>query len=236
MPKPVPLPLPAAVPAGIEAWRLAWDADEQPDLAGLTADEQARAARYLRPPDALPFALTRIALRARLAHVLGMEPLAVPLCVDARGKPAVNRPGAPAFSVSHVAGQAVIVLSAIGAVGVDIETGQPETVWRETAAVFLTPDEQRRCESLPLSRRAAAYAVRWSLKEAALKAAGIGIGDRLADLELYPDGEGWRMRPVRPWPFRLQDMRAVTLSLPPGLTGALAWFDPDSPGRTGLGE
>ncbi len=229
-PRPVPVPLPPAAPAGIELWLLTWTGADQPELGRLTAEEQLRVAMYRRPYDARPFAFTRVALRRLLGERLDCDPLAVPLHRDDSGKPFVHRIGAPLFSVGHVSGHALIALSTAGEVGVDLELPQPETVWRDVAPVFLSADEQRLCDSLSFADCMAAWAARWSLKEAVLKAAGIGVVDHLTDMTLERATDGWRVRAHQPLPFPPHAVQAWDIALPSGLTGALAWIDPAQAG------
>lgn len=216
-----PLALPPAVPGGLTGWRLDWPPTAQADPAALSPAERERVARYRRPADALPFALTRAALRQLLAARLDMAPAAVVIDRDARGKPFMAAAGAPEFSVSHAAGCAVILLSSAGPVGVDIEPERPLSEWEEAAPVYLTVAEQAAVAALPPQRRSREYAGRWTAKEAVLKLLGLGIGEHLADLALHRDDGVWRVSASAALP--VAGVRCAALPVAPGWTGALAW-------------
>src|SRR3954469_11199151 len=68
----------------------------------LTPQERARAARFAAPRLAAPFAAGRWGLRLAIANALGLEPGAVPLSWDTRGRPLLV--DAPLFVSASSAG------------------------------------------------------------------------------------------------------------------------------------
>jgi 4'-phosphopantetheinyl transferase len=130
-----------------------------------------------------------------LARALGVTPDTLEISrVCARcGHPTHGKPviaGGPAFSVSHTDGLGVVALAPPGTqVGVDVERVRPRARLEQLAARVLGVDALARWRGLPERDRLEAFLLAWSAKEAYLKALGIGVTTRLADV---PDAvEGW---------------------------------------------
>jgi phosphopantetheinyl transferase len=87
------------------------------------------------------------------------------------GKPAFADPAAPEFNISH-SGDWVVGISGRGPLGIDVEVVRPET---EVLDDILCPAELRDIQSIPASRRVRRFVQLWTLKEARLKAQGLGL-------------------------------------------------------------
>ena len=170
-----------AVPADVALWRLGIG-DEALDMSGLSADEQVRCLRFLRPRDRIRFALTRSTLRRLLAGHLDCSPLDLAFILGPYGKPELQG-GAPCFNVSHSHEYALIAIAG-EAVGVDIERSDPSRDWPGIAAEILDEREQALC-----ARDPAMFYQLWSAKEAVLKAWGWGLG--YSAPSLAPQGGGF---------------------------------------------
>jgi 4'-phosphopantetheinyl transferase len=158
-------------------------------------------------------------LRERLAHKLGVEPLAVSRRTGAFGKPELAADPAPLrFNLSHTAAEVVAAFSAGDDVGIDLERYQPEMVTRETAALFLSADEHARVFALEGEERVEEFFRRWTLKEVVLKAAGTGLHADPRALVLVPlvDDGRWHAE------FAGRCWTVCELSFAPGLVGAVA--------------
>ena len=122
------------------------------------------------------FLVTRAVLRTVLGHLLNRPPSEIELTTSGRGKPALARGTAPEihFNTSHSRTHALIALSRIGDVGVDIEDiGRvDDRVVRRS----LSKPEFDRLVTMDAERRAAAFYHLWTVKEACAKATGVGIG------------------------------------------------------------
>ena len=120
----------------------------------------------------------RASLRRILARETGLAPADLVIWESNHEKPRlVLSPGAPKvfFNVSHSADYAVIAVSRDAEVGVDIEqirAGQP---FQGLARRFYSPGENGWLESIAPERQAEAFCRIWSVKEAVLKCAGLGL-------------------------------------------------------------
>ena len=149
----------------------------------LSADEQARAAKYRSRDSAERYVVTRALVRDVLAARVGVGPRELDIRQTERGKPVLT--GALHFNVSHSGDLILLAVSADRAVGVDVE--RRREVERVDALIgrWLTDTERADVERIAGSglRRSEAFLRVWSLKEARLKALGVGIaGASGADL------------------------------------------------------
>lgn len=141
-------------------------------LAVVTAEEQARAGRYLRPADRARFLMGRACLRVLLGRLLQCPPAAVPLVFNAFGKPELAPPSGIQFNVAH---SGAWVLVALGAqpVGIDVEKVAPDFDYRTVAAHSFSPAEQAAIHQAADPR--AAFYAHWVQQEAQAKADGHGL-------------------------------------------------------------
>ncbi|WP_386082540.1 4'-phosphopantetheinyl transferase family protein [Vreelandella sp. F11] len=173
------LRLAEGVPEGLEVWRLALDlnapvADDDDRL--LSRAEWQRAQRLRHHADVVRAVATRAALRRLLSAHTGIAPEKLVFTQSAYGKPALENAGGPAFNVSHSGHVALIALAPGGAVGVDIERCRSEAELAPLQGLVLSPSEQLD-HALPFMER-------WVVKEAVLKALGLGIADHLRALSI----------------------------------------------------
>lgn len=148
--------------------------------ATLSADELARANRFVHADVRRRFVVCRGALRCWLAGVLGMQPAELRFEYARSGKP--HLPNATAknlhFNVSH-SGEWGVLCLARQPVGVDVELVQPQVKLRTLATQLLAPAERGEWERLALPEQERAIWQLWVCKEALLKAMGLGIADWL---------------------------------------------------------
>jgi 4'-phosphopantetheinyl transferase len=150
---------------------------EQLTSTVLSVAERERLAKYRNASAASRYVVTRALVRSVLADKLALAPRDVPITQTDFGKPVVA--GAVHFNVSHSGDLVLLAVSANRAVGIDVE--RRREVERVSALVtrWLTTAEQA-----SVTERVAAGADEsdaflrvWSLKEARLKALGVGIGN-----------------------------------------------------------
>jgi 4'-phosphopantetheinyl transferase len=142
----------------------------------VTAEDRQRAALAMHPRRKAEYLAGRALLRHALAEHTGREAASFRIETSADGKPCCA--DGPALSVSHSGEIVVCALADGAAVGVDVETGTP----RELAAVaarYFTPAEARWLAADPEPR----FRMLWVLKEAYLKALGVGLAGGLHSLE-----------------------------------------------------
>ncbi len=150
------------------------------DSALLSEDELSRAMRFVFERDRSAFITTRAALRRLLGASCGAAPEAVELATDSFDRPhlaAVARLAAPNldFNVSHSGSHAVIALSHIGRIGVDLEWHDRMHSLRDLEPVVMGSRERLLLASLTGDDHARAFFACWTRKEAIVKAIGVGL-------------------------------------------------------------
>lgn len=160
----------------------------------LHAQERAQYLRLRRPADRLRYLVTRALVRTVLSEQAAVLPEQWQFGQTPHGKPVVTGPAAlPAgldFSVSHTDELIVLALHQQGRVGVDAERWQGRTPPFEVTPVLLTPAEQQALSSLPACEQAQRFFQYWTLKEAYVKALGIGLSHPLTAFSFRFDPPG----------------------------------------------
>jgi 4'-phosphopantetheinyl transferase len=155
----------------------------------LTRDELERAAAYVRPADRDLFVITRALVRTALSRYAPVRPADWRFRRSALGRPEIDSPAAVpplSFSLTHTAGFCGCAV-AHHPVGIDAEReGRPVT--DDLIGSCLSPAEKAEWTADSPREPAAAFLTRWTLKEAYLKARGLG-------LQLPPTAVGFRPRP-----------------------------------------
>lgn len=141
----------------------------------MTAEDRERATPRMVQQRRTELLAGRALLRHALAAYTGRDASTFRLVVDANGKPECV--GGPAVSVSH-SGGIVACAVAEAAVGVDVETRPPRDA-EMLAARYFTAAEAAWIAADPAAR----FLELWVLKEAYLKAAGLGLAGGLDSLE-----------------------------------------------------
>jgi 4'-phosphopantetheinyl transferase len=151
--------------------------DDLDRLAGalLSGDERQRLGRYRTRETAERYVVTRSLVRLVLGEHLGIAPREIRVSRTDTGKPIVAE-GAH-FNVTHSGDLVLVAVSADRAVGIDVE--RRRDVPRVDALVerWLTPFEREELLALMAGGDSLsdAFLRVWSLKEARLKALGVGI-------------------------------------------------------------
>jgi 4'-phosphopantetheinyl transferase len=143
----------------------------------LSPTEHKRLAGIRHPGQARLFLLGRYLLRRWLAVHLAEDPGRIPIRIDSRGKPRLDRPGWH-FNISHSGTLLALAIGNAGPLGVDLEGRRldPARILR-LAHRYLSDTEQR---WLAHSREPELDFIRlWTVKEAVLKAQGGGIANNL---------------------------------------------------------
>ncbi len=158
----------------------------------LSADEKTRAARFLFERDQRRFTAGRGALRAILSRYLSCEPGQIQFDYSERGKPSLAAtPGKDSlhFNLAHSDELALLAVTQIGSVGVDVEKLRPMKDAEAIAERFFSPRETAQLKALPEQQKHVGFFNLWTRKEAWLKATGQGICDSLSKVEvsLLPD-------------------------------------------------
>lgn len=202
-----------------------WAAEPDSLLALLTQPELARHARLRRPADALTYACAHVLLRLLTARELGLEPGAVELVADPGGKPRIAGKRLPGVSLSHSGTLACAALCPTTDIGVDLEASRTRAGFDRLAERVLSPREVEEWRSGGSAWQDLMLA--WTVKEALLKASGLGIAAGMETLHVgapptatgHPLTVPEAMAPPEGWTYsRLSDI--------PGAAGAVAAASP----------
>jgi 4'-phosphopantetheinyl transferase len=148
-------------------------------LATLSLQEKRRAEALVferhRRQYIFAHGLLRFALSSLVPQV---KPSGWRFDTNRYGRPFIAAPAtakAIHFSLSHTQGCVACVLSGYEAVGLDVEEIRNRHSLMEVAQDYFTPEEIDNLRRRPLARRADRFFDYWTLKEAYLKARGIGF-------------------------------------------------------------
>lgn len=148
----------------------------------LSEVERGRARAFADERLQTRYACGRGLVRTVLGRLLCIPPAEVSLTSADNGKPKLAHPVPIRFNLSHSGDIALLALTRSADVGVDLEhPSEPEDELLEQA---LTARERAHVEALPAPLRARAFARLWVRKEALLKAAGCGLREDPAALEV----------------------------------------------------
>jgi 4'-phosphopantetheinyl transferase len=157
--------------------------------ARLPAGERDRYLRYRHPLAACQFIAGRLLIREWLQAVTGTPAAEWRLVEGPRGRPAIDSPASPwSFNLAHSGGIVACALSPIPNIGVDVEHLDRRPMARNLIRRFCSASEIADIERLPEDQQSHRFLTHWTLKEAYLKARGLGISVQLADLEFSLDG------------------------------------------------
>jgi 4'-phosphopantetheinyl transferase len=162
-------------------------------LGALDARERSRHARLVFERDRRAFAAAHALLRCALSRYAAVDPAAWTFVADPGGKPRLAGPvGAPplTFNLSHASGVAACAVALDREVGVDVESLDRALDDLAVADACLAPAELADVCSCPGPDRLGRLLEYWTLKEAYLKARGVGLAvpPRAVELRLEPGG------------------------------------------------
>jgi 4'-phosphopantetheinyl transferase len=147
-------------------------------LAFLSAEERARYARYLVPNAARSFLAARVFLRSVLSEYAPLAPAAWRFDTNPWGRPYTTNPDAPhglVFNLSHKPGFVTCLVGCARDLGVDVEENCERPYLLQIASRFFSPSESTALLALPATRRLRRFFELWTLKEAYIKARGMGL-------------------------------------------------------------
>lgn len=151
---------------------------EASSLLWLNEEEQARCCQYPLPGPRRRFALCRAALRAILCRQLGCSNERLSFGSSDYGKPFALVDGEPAalsFNLSHSGKHGLIAIVPHGRLGVDVEECLPRRDFDELSEAVFGPHERSALASVRGRDRARLFFRLWTIKEALIKALGLGF-------------------------------------------------------------
>lgn len=197
------------------------------DMGVLSAAERERVSRTESPAVRERLIARRTAIRHILAALVGTDPAELVLerrcerCGKHHPVPLPPIGDTPLFWSSSSTADLLVVATGGRPLGVDVEPVDATGAWAAVARRYFTA-----AEVAAIGQSAERFAEFWTLKEALLKALGVGILgglDRLCCATLRSGIGGWLVTPDHPqWSF-------TTLDVATGVAGALAVQEPDGP-------
>lgn len=187
----------------------------------LSPDEQERCQRFRFPRHRHQYLVAHALVRQMLAHLLGPEPAAWQFRTVANGRPEIAAP-LPAdrvlrFNLSHTEGLVVCGATWEHDLGVDVEHLARRPVSEGLPERYFSPQEVADLRALPAARQPRVFFDYWTLKEAYIKARGLGLALPLDKFsyhlgppvsisfapEIDDDPTGWQFAQSEPGPEHL---------------------------------
>jgi 4'-phosphopantetheinyl transferase len=162
-------------------------------LTMMSPDERTRRDRFVFSKDRHQYLVSRGFVRTLLARYAGIRPEECVFVVNRYGKPALRRCGSAApdlrFNLSHTNGLVALAVTAGREVGLDIEE---HTRARVDVSVrrFFSAAEISALEELPEADQRSRFFDYWTLKEAYVKARGLGLSLPLDSFAMHLDATG----------------------------------------------
>jgi 4'-phosphopantetheinyl transferase len=204
--------------------------------AVLSADECRRADRFLRQSRRQMFEVAHALVRQALSQYADVAPGDWSFATNRWGRPEIAGPVREkrfSFSLSHTHGLVACAIAAGVECGVDVESmtraGDPLRIARRV----LSARELTDLETQPSETKQSRLLEYWTLKEAYLKARGVGMSVAMRDLSFALDDPGIRLVTVDADAKSSPDAWSFTITRPTSShTLALALGPPDGPSRT----
>ena len=147
-------------------------------LSWLDQDELARSRRFLYPGPSRRFILCRSALRAILCRQLGFDNRQLTFGESRYGKPyamRINGRITNSFNVSHSGKHGLIAFAPHGQLGVDVEERVAREDIDDLSKLVFGPNERSALALACGSRKIDLFFKFWTIKEALIKAVGMGF-------------------------------------------------------------
>jgi 4'-phosphopantetheinyl transferase len=131
-------------------------------------------------------------LRTLIAQYLKIEPADCVFQSDQYGRPSLCGPGLGTleFNLSHTNGLVAYAMARVPEIGVDVEDVDRAEVGLDLARRFFSPSEAEALEALPPADRTSRFFDYWTLKEAYIKARGMGLSLPLDGFSIEIDAGG----------------------------------------------
>ena len=187
----------------------------------LTPEERARKQRYYFEKNRHEYLITRALVRSVLSRYAPLRPAAWTFSANEWGCPAIVSPEGAGlrFNLSNTRGLVCCLVARDRDVGIDVEDLEREGETVAIADRFFSPVEFEELRAQPEERRRARFFDYWTLKEAYIKARGMGLAIpldhfsfllspqspiRIAfDPQLPDDPASWQFEQLRPTPTHL---------------------------------
>jgi 4'-phosphopantetheinyl transferase len=160
----------------------------------LSDEERHRSVGFHFEGDRRVFVAAHALLRLTLSRFALVAPSSWQFRAGEHGRPEIAEPGSRLrFSISHTRGLAACAVVLDRDIGLDVEHLSRDAPI-ELATSFFAEREARAVENAPSEDRTARFLTCWTLKEAYIKARGLGLSIPLDQFAMYEDSQhGWRI-------------------------------------------
>ena len=157
----------------------------------LDPEERARAEAFRTPELREQYVAAHAMVRTVLSTYASVAPSGWRYAYGSKGRPRlVDAPADLRFSLSHSGPRAAVAVTVAREVGFDLEEVDPAKDPLGIADRFFTSAEAGALRACHASARSARFATLWTVKEAVLKARGVGLGSGLGKVEIDLDDAG----------------------------------------------
>lgn len=164
----------------------------------LSFEERRKAQRFVFEADRLRCVVARAMTRSVLANYLRSDPCRCAFELNEFGKPflleALQSSPPLLFNVSHTDGLIVLAITRQHDIGVDVESLSVQQAPLEVARDYFIPSEVAQLQSLPPAEQGLRFFEFWTLKEAYIKARGMGLSIPLESFGFVMDGHALRLQ------------------------------------------
>jgi 4'-phosphopantetheinyl transferase len=163
----------------------------------LTPEELERLARYRFDRHRREHLATNALGRAALSRYTGIDPAAWRFVLGSYGKPALAGPAAVAasgplaFNLTNTEGLVACAVTTGAEVGIDAEPSEMSGDPLELAGTAFHPAEVAALRAVAPAARRALFVTLWTLKEAYVKARGLGLSLPTTRFTVTPAEDGW---------------------------------------------
>jgi 4'-phosphopantetheinyl transferase len=167
----------------VHVWYACPELDLPPHLRNrheelLSDDERERYRRFVFDADRLRYLVAHALVRTTLSRYADVPPQTWTFSQNEYGKPEIDGPAHALpcrFSLTHTHGLTAIAITATAAIGVDAERILPRESNVDIAQRFFAPSEAVALQALSPAEQRCVFYDYWTLKEAYLKAIGVGM-------------------------------------------------------------
>jgi 4'-phosphopantetheinyl transferase len=154
----------------------------------LSSDERSRADEFHVDDDRRDYMLAHALLRRCLSRYTLVEPRAWKFCTHINGKPIVK--ALPlSFNLSHTPGLVACVVADSMCVGIDVQQASRAIDVEPIAARYFSQEEAALLSRADDHSRVPRFLELWTLREAFLKAAGLGLSGPLNSISFSLEDE-----------------------------------------------
>jgi len=162
----------------VDIWHLPFSEVDSVSLQTLSPDERQKASRFRKEKDRDNYIISHTYLREILSHYFPkVTQEQWSFCVNAYGKPYLSSHPDFYFNLSHTGSRAYVICSNLGECGIDVEDVVEMDLDESLLDMVLTQKEK-------LYFKEEDFFETWTLKEAYVKALGLGLSIAMNSISL----------------------------------------------------